>query len=62
MAKRYRRDELESKLVEFEVEREIQLANREKAMGGSKREVAPPTSETMGAGGDSREIQEQEYQ
>ena len=37
-AKRNRKHALESKFFEFQVEREIRLANREKAGGGSKRE------------------------
>ena len=37
-AKMKRRNDLEEKLVEFEMEREVWLANRERALGGSKRE------------------------
>ena len=48
MAKRDRRDELESKLLEFEVERKNWLANREKALGGSKREIALEPSKSAG--------------
>ena len=44
IAKINRKHDLENKLVEIEVEREIRLANRERALGGSKRERAPQPS------------------